>query len=127
MLKEISNRPPKLPETKKEAVPDIATLLDKERYLSEEGHVHLTGIQALVRLPLDNLRLLKKVFPDKRFAYFISGYEGSTLGGLDINLRRLYHILNKCNNINYPGGNEVATATIMWRSQLHRSCGMPTD
>ncbi len=85
---------PKTRETKKEAVSQADnTLLDQERYLVCEGSVHLTGIQALVRLPLDNLRLLKKIFPSKRFAYFISGYEGSPLGGLDINLRKIYPIL----------------------------------
>lgn len=99
------------------------TLLDKERYLVEEGHVHLTGIQALVRLPLDNLRLLKKIFPDKRFAYFISGYEGSPLGGLDINLRRIYPILKEWNIIHIPGGNEEAAANMVWGSMLHRLFG----
>ncbi len=44
---------PNSPITKNKTTQDNAkTLLDKERYLVEEGHVHLTGIQALVRLPL---------------------------------------------------------------------------
>ncbi len=63
---------PKSPGIEKEAIQESNnTILDKERYLVCEGRVHLTGIQALVRLPLDNLRLLKKIFPRKRFAYFI--------------------------------------------------------
>ena len=99
------------------------TLLEQERYLTTKGRIHLTGIQALVRLPLDNLRLLKKIFPDKRFAYFISGYEGSPLGGLDINLRKIYPILKKWNIIHVPGGNEEAAANMVWGSQLHRLFG----
>ena len=63
---------PKSPGNEKKSFPETdSTILDKERYLVCEGRVHLTGIQALVRLPLDNLRLLKKIFPGKRFAYFI--------------------------------------------------------
>ncbi|MCZ6513451.1 MAG: 2-oxoacid:acceptor oxidoreductase family protein [Nitrospinae bacterium] len=115
---------PKTRKTKKEAVSQADnTLLDQERYLVCEGSVHLTGIQALVRLPLDNLRLLKKIFPSKRFAYFISGYEGSPLGGLDINLRKIYPILKEWNIIHVPGGNEEAAANMMWGSQLHRLFG----
>ncbi len=97
--------------------------LDEERYLSVEGRIHLTGIQALVRLPFDNLRLLKKIYPDKKFAYFISGYEGSPLGGLDINLRKIYSLLKQWNIFHIPGGNEEAAANMMWGSQLHRLFG----
>ncbi len=115
---------PKFPDIKKEnSRKSDNNILDKERYLVEEGRVHLTGIQALVRLPLDNLRLLKKIFPDKRFAYFISGYEGSPLGGLDISLRKIYPILKEWNIIHVPGGNEEAAANMMWGSQLHRLFG----
>jgi len=97
--------------------------LDEERYLSTDGKIHLTGIQALVRLPFDNLRLLKKIFPDKSFAYFISGYEGSPLGGLDINLKKIYPILKKWKIIHLPAGNEEAGANMVWGSQLHRLFG----
>lgn len=115
---------PKSPEiTKKPAEGFFKNLLDKERYLVAEGHVHLTGIQALVRLPFDNLRLLKKIFPDKKFAYFISGYEGSPLGGLDISLRKIYPLLKAWNIIHVPGGNEEAAANMVWGSQLHRLFG----
>ena len=97
--------------------------LNEERYLMTEGQVHLTGIQALVRLPFDNLRLLKKIFPDKNFAYFISGYEGSPLGGLDINLKNIYPLLKEWNIFHVPGGNEEAAANMVWGSQLHRLYG----
>ncbi len=97
--------------------------LEEERYLSTEGNIHLTGIQALVRLPFDNLRLLQRIFPDKRFAYFISGYEGSPLGGLDINLRRVYPLLRDRHIFHVPGGNEEAAANMMWGSMLHRLYG----
>lgn len=97
--------------------------LEEERYLSTEGHIHLTGIQALVRLPFDNLRFFKRIYPDKKFAYFISGYEGSPLGSLDINLRKIYPILKEWKIIHVPGGNEEAGANMMWGSQMHRLFG----
>lgn len=101
------------------------TFLDTERYLSTKGSIHLTGIQALVRLPFDNLRLLKKIYPKKEFAYFLSGYEGSPLGGLDINLRKIYPLLKKWKIVHVPGGNEEAAANMIWGSQLHRLFGPP--
>ena len=64
--------------------------LEEERYLNTKGHLHLTGIQALVRLAFDNLRFFKHIYPDKVLAYFISGYEGSPLGSLEINFRKIY-------------------------------------
>ena len=52
-----------------------------DRYLADEGRVFLTGIQALARLPLEQLRV------DRRnglmTAALISGYPGSPLGGYD--------------------------------------------
>ncbi len=114
----------KSPEVPKEnIVRKGKAFLNEERYLRTEGQVHLTGIQALVRLPFDNLRLLKKIFPDKTFAYFISGYEGSPLGGLDINLKNIYPLLKKWNIFHVPGGNEEAAANMVWGSQLHRLYG----
>ncbi|MCF8721621.1 DUF6537 domain-containing protein [Nitrospina gracilis] len=97
--------------------------LEEERYLTTEGPLHLTGIQALVRLNFDNLRLVQTIYPEKRFAYFISGYEGSPLGGLDINLRKVYSLLKQWHILHVPGGNEEAGANMMWGSQIHRLFG----
>ena len=49
-----------------------------ERYLLEDGLVHLTGVQALARLPLDLLRADRRA--GRGTAGFISGYEGSPWG-----------------------------------------------
>src|SRR5260370_3025763 len=52
-----------------------------DKYLREEGPVYLTGIQALVRLTLDQHRAdLRRGL---RTATFVSGYRGSPLGGVD--------------------------------------------
>lgn len=52
-----------------------------DRYLADEGVVFLTGIQALARLPLEQLRVDRR--NGLRTAALISGYPGSPLGGFD--------------------------------------------
>ena len=53
----------------------------EEKYLLEKGKVYLSGIQALVRLALDQSRLDKN--KSLNTAGYISGYRGSPLGGYD--------------------------------------------
>src|SRR5215208_3124688 len=57
-----------------------------DKYLLEEGRILLTGVQALVRLPLDQHRADRR--RGLRTATMISGYQGSPLGGLDKELTR---------------------------------------
>jgi hypothetical protein len=57
-----------------------------DRYVAEHGEVLLTGIQALVRGPLDQLRADRRA--GRRTTAFISGYQGSPLGGYDRGCRR---------------------------------------
>ena len=53
-----------------------------DKYTVERGNVYLTGIQALVRLPMDQMRRDRRA--GLNTAAFISGYEGSPLGGYDL-------------------------------------------
>ena len=57
-----------------------------DRYLREEGTVYLSGMQALVRLPIDQSRRDRRA--GLRIGTFISGYPGSPLGGYDLALRQ---------------------------------------
>jgi indolepyruvate ferredoxin oxidoreductase len=50
-----------------------------DKYTLERGSVYLTGIQALVRLPMDQMRRDRR--SGLNTGTFISGYEGSPLGG----------------------------------------------
>ena len=52
------------------------------KYRQEEGVIFLSGIQALVRLPLDQHRADQR--RGLNTATLISGYRGSPLGGLDL-------------------------------------------
>ncbi|PYM77468.1 MAG: hypothetical protein DME03_04720 [Candidatus Rokuibacteriota bacterium] len=56
------------------------------KYRREEGLILLSGIQALVRLPLDQHRADKR--RGLNTATLVSGYRGSPLGGLDLTLER---------------------------------------
>ncbi|RIJ32487.1 indolepyruvate ferredoxin oxidoreductase family protein [Henriciella mobilis] len=89
------------------------TLNDK--YDLVEGHAYMTGIQALVRLPLDQRRL------DRAAGYntagFISGYRGSPLGGYDQQLRAAQKWLDAHDIEFWEGLNEDLGATAVWGSQ----------
>ncbi len=87
-----------------------------ERYLLEDGLVHLTGVQALARLPLDLLRADRRA--GRGTAGFISGYEGSPLGGYDLELSRNQRLLDDYGIVFRPGVNEELAATAVQGSQL---------
>ena len=87
-----------------------------DKYLLEEGRILLTGVQALVRMPLDQHRA------DRRRGLstgtMISGYQGSPLGGLDKELQRNRELCAEHHVVHVPGLNEELGATSAWGSQL---------
>jgi indolepyruvate ferredoxin oxidoreductase len=86
-----------------------------DRYRVDVERVYLTGIQALVRLPL--LQRALDVAAGRNTAGFISGYRGSPLGGLDIQLWHAREQL-EANHIRFqPGVNEDLAATAVWGTQ----------
>lgn len=86
------------------------------RYLDASCRVLMTGVQALARLPLDRARL--DAAAGLRTASYISGYEGSPLGGYDLELARQRKLLDEHRVRFEPGLNEEAAATAVQGTQL---------
>ncbi|MBI1362076.1 MAG: indolepyruvate ferredoxin oxidoreductase family protein [Alphaproteobacteria bacterium] len=86
-----------------------------DKYLREDGRAFMTGIQALVRLPLDRKRLDRKL--GLNTAGFISGYRGSPLGGYDQQLSAVKPLLDANDIRVWEGLNEDLGATAVWGSQ----------
>ena len=59
----------------------VAAVTLDDKYALESGRVYITGIQALVRLPM--MQRQRDVAAGLNTACLISGYRGSPLGGLD--------------------------------------------
>ena len=58
----------------------------EDRYLLEDGTVLLSGVQAAIRIVLDQMRADRRA--GLTTAAIVSGYPGSPLGGLDLELAR---------------------------------------
>ncbi|MGZ6000102.1 MAG: indolepyruvate ferredoxin oxidoreductase family protein, partial [Rhizomicrobium sp.] len=86
-----------------------------DKYEVETGRVFLTGIQALVRLPMMQHELDRRA--KLNTAGFISGYRGSPVGGLDQQLWRAQKFLDKHNTVFKAGLNEDLAVTAVWGSQ----------
>src|SRR5918999_1464144 len=91
----------------------------EDKYLLEDGRILLTGVQALVRLPLEQHRADRR--RGLRTATMISGYQGSPLGGLDREIARNSKIALEHHVRHVPGLNEELGATSAWGSQLAAS------
>ncbi|NBH01828.1 indolepyruvate ferredoxin oxidoreductase family protein [Amycolatopsis sp. SID8362] len=99
----------------------VETFTLEDRYLREAGTVHLTGVQALVRLLFDRVRHDRAHGGDP--AVFVSGYEGSPLAGYDLELGRRSTLLEKHDVVHRPGLNEELAATSVMGSQLVAGAG----
>lgn len=103
----------------------MAITLD-DKYTAESGSVLLTGTQALVRLPMTQMRRDRR--SGLNTAGFICGYRGSPLGGYDQQLVKARKFLERHDVVFQPGLNEDLAATAVWGSQqLHLSPGARKD
>jgi indolepyruvate ferredoxin oxidoreductase len=86
-----------------------------DKYRFRDGRVFMSGVQALVRLPL--VQRWRDAAAGLNTAGFISGYRGSPLGGYDQELWRARKLLAE-NDIRFtPGVNEELGATAVWGTQ----------
>src|SRR6476620_7919225 len=98
-----------------DAVPSLDSYEPSDRYDREEGRVFLTGTQAIVRIALDQAR--RDRARRLNTAGFISGYRGSPLGGIDLELWRIQERLKQDRVEFLPAVNEDLAATAVLGSQ----------
>ncbi|MVW71203.1 indolepyruvate ferredoxin oxidoreductase family protein [Bordetella sp. 15P40C-2] len=94
-------------------LPHHVTLDDK--YTQHSGRVYLSGVQALVRLPM--LQRERDQAAGLNTGGYISGYRGSPLAGLDLALWKAKTHLQSHGIVFQPGLNEDLAATAVWGSQ----------
>ena len=91
-----------------------------ECYRQQSGQVYMSGVQALARIPMVQVR--RDQAAGLNTGGFISGYRGSPLGLLDKTLTLAQPYLDEHHIRFQPGVNEELAATMVWGSQqLHLS------
>ena len=93
----------------------LAEVSLKDKYRQERGTIYISGIQALVRLPMMQRQRDKAAGLDT--AGYISGYRGSPLDGLDKQIWGAKPFLDKSDVHFHPGINEDLAATAVWGTQ----------
>ncbi|MEG0002527.1 indolepyruvate ferredoxin oxidoreductase family protein, partial [Comamonas sp.] len=101
-----------LPEHLRRAL-ETVTLDDK--YALAQGRAFMSGVQALVRLPM--LQQQRDAAAGLHTAGFISGYRGSPLGVYDQSLWAAKKHLAQHDIVFQPGVNEELAATAVWGTQ----------
>ncbi len=102
-----------------EASPSIRDVKLTDRYDAQVGTVLLSGMQALVRLPL--LQKQRDLAAGLNTAGFISGYRGSPVGSYDLQLNAAKKWLDSSDITFRPGLNEDLAATAIWGTQQSTS------
>ncbi|MDH3762182.1 MAG: indolepyruvate ferredoxin oxidoreductase family protein [Gammaproteobacteria bacterium] len=86
-----------------------------DKYTLDKGRAYMTGIEALVRLPI--LQHQRDLDRGLNTACFISGYRGSPIGALDQALWKAKQFTDAHNIHFLPGVNEDLAMTAVWGSQ----------
>lgn len=98
----------------------------EDKYTATEGKVFMNGTQALVRLPMIQMRRDRDA--GLNTGAYISGYRGSPIGAYDFALTSAKKHLDKHGIVFQPGVNEDLAATAIWGTQqLHTSPGAEKD
>ncbi len=87
----------------------------EHKYTRTDGRIYLSGVQALVRLPL--MQQQRDTAAGLNTGGFVSGYRGSPLGGFDLELWRARRHLDAAKVKFVPGLNEDLGATMVWGTQ----------
>ena len=95
--------------------PPAADFSLDDRFRVEDGEIYLTTMQAIVRLLVDQQRADRRA--GLNTAGFVSGYPGSPVGGLDLEMKRRQDLLREHRVVFVPGLNEDLAATAVFGSQ----------
>src|SRR3712207_2166224 len=95
---------------------ETKTIRLEDRYLRQDGTVYLSGLQALVRLPIDQVRRDRRT--GLRTGTFISGYPGSPLGTYDLAIQQAGPIVEEHGIVHVPAANEELAATAISGTQM---------
>ncbi|MBU3737793.1 MAG: indolepyruvate ferredoxin oxidoreductase family protein [Rhodoferax sp.] len=93
----------------------LETVSLDDRYALDRGRAFMSGVQALVRLPM--LQRQRDQRQGWNTAGFISGYRGSPLGAYDQALAKAQDHLKANHIVFQPGVNEELAATALWGTQ----------
>ena len=88
----------------------------ESKFTDPDGVVVCSGVQALVRVVLDQLRRDRET--GMKVAGFASGYPGSPLGGFDREVQRQQALARELGLVHVPGQNEELAATSVTGTQL---------
>ena len=86
-----------------------------DRYDLNQSRIFVNGAQAIVRLAL--MQQERDARAGLNTAGYISGYRGSPLGGLDLQLEQAEEYLTERSILFQPGLNEDLAATAIWGAQ----------
>ncbi|MEU7634121.1 indolepyruvate ferredoxin oxidoreductase family protein [Nocardia sp. NPDC049220] len=95
-----------------------------DRYRVGAGSVLLTGVQAIARQLVE--QHVRDLRAGRRVGTFVSGYQGSPLGGVDKMLAGMPDVLAEHDITFVPGLNEELAATSVWGSQADLPLGAAT-
>lgn len=95
-----------------------------DRYRVGAGPMLLTGVQAIARMMVE--QHVRDLRAGRRVATFVSGYQGSPLGGVDKMLLGMPNVLTEHDVVFTPGFNEELAATSVWGSQTDLPAGKAT-
>lgn len=95
-----------------------------DRYRVGSGTVVLTGVQAIARQLVE--QHVRDLRAGLRVGTFVSGYQGSPLGGVDKMLAGMPEVLAEHDISFVPGLNEELAATSVWGSQADLPAGTAT-
>jgi len=96
--------------------PDVSGYELPDRFRLEDGRVFLSGVQALARLPVDQLRIDRR--HGLQTAAYVSGYQGSPVGTFQEEASAAARTVPDLPIVIRPGLNEELAATSVMGSQL---------